>query len=174
MVPIPLRAKVVARLPERCVGRIACPFPDLPRVRSDVECAPVREDTARRVGIVENQGEAAGSCRRIGPLHQGRQVLSIAGEARRYVFAGNQRRHHELHLHSPFVRGPIAPCGEKCASQEPDLHSHRLPAANGTIRHHDASRRTQRNGTDRHDHLLAFRAAMLIGCDLDALSAIKP
>lgn len=89
-----LNPEIVARLPERCVAGVPRPFLKPPQPGVDVVCAPVPEDTARRIGIVNDQCKAAGSPRRIGPFQSRRPVCPLAGELPGYGLAGGGRPRH--------------------------------------------------------------------------------
>src|SRR5262245_43723234 len=65
----------------------------------DVIGCPVMPDAGRRVGIIAEKGEAAGTSRRIAPIQRRREVVAIAREAsrdRRPVGKDSRIKLHEL------------------------------------------------------------------------------
>ena len=77
-------AEAVHRLNEVGVASaVASAARNLTLRRRDVEHTPVMEGAARRIGIVDDERQAAGAGRRVGPAELGRLVGTVTGVNRR-------------------------------------------------------------------------------------------
>src|SRR3954469_12541503 len=84
-VPLGLTGSAISGLAEviRDLGPGPLPAADRACRRGNVEHSPVAKDTARRIGIVDDEREALRARRRLVPVQRRRLVGSVAGVLRR-------------------------------------------------------------------------------------------